>query len=145
MKSLKMWLTPFIEVCLLSTFLTSKPTLAADLEPLWAVGRGGREVGGCDNDLDNLKQGYTEAITLAEDAINALKYIQKPSQYHDVDELSLDDYQPEIDRWARRARLAKTMFGINARPETGVEPGPSTNRLEFAIGKDMRFWLKFFC
>lgn len=112
--------------------------LAAELgPPLYIIAPGKEDVGGCDDHLDVLRKGYTEAIKIAFRAIEALEFIRNPLPDDDEDELSASNpsYVQGRKEWSRQARLAKAMFAIDTSPDTGVAAGESTFRLNYAIGK----------
>lgn len=52
------------------------------------IAPGKEDAGGCGDHLDALKKGFTEAIKLANRAIEALKLIRDPLPDDDEDELS---------------------------------------------------------
>lgn len=92
-------------------------------------------MGGCDNYLNALKEGYTESLKIVTQAIKALQNIQNPQPHEDEDELNLTTQELQDQKeWSRQARLAKAMFAIDTDPQKGVVAGDSTNRLNFAIG-----------
>ncbi|KAL9028589.1 MAG: hypothetical protein Q9180_007142, partial [Flavoplaca navasiana] len=80
----------------------------AELEPLWKPFPGQRDVGGCDQDLQNLKDSYSQAIDLCNAALAALDNIQEPKPEDAI----------EGQKWDRQARLAKAMWNLETDPTT---------------------------
>ena len=97
---------------ILSVFTILLPTIcyAAALEPLWKPFPGQRDVGGCDADLQNLRQSYQQALLLVQAAIDAFGNIEK-SKPADA---------KGAQTWDRQARMAKAMFDIEADPNSGI-------------------------
>ena len=82
----------------------------AELEPLWKPFPGQRDVGGCDQNLQNLKDSYSQAIDLCNAALAALDNIQEPKPEDAM----------EGQKWDRQARLAKAMWNLETDPTTGM-------------------------
>ncbi|KAL8920395.1 MAG: hypothetical protein Q9208_006276 [Pyrenodesmia sp. 3 TL-2023] len=69
----------FVIIAVLSTIdYTIADDPSAELEPLWKPFPGPRDEGGCDDDLQNLKDSYTQAIVLAQAAVVAIRNIDEP-------------------------------------------------------------------
>lgn len=101
----------------------------AELEPLFTPFPGPRDEGGCDDDLQNLKDSYSQAIVLAEAAIAALRNINEPKPAD----------LKEGQEWDRQARLAKAMFSIDTDPTRGVADKGSRGRQGYTLSK----WTSF--
>lgn len=110
-----------------SAAAAEEPDPPAQLQPLWVPQKGARSVGGCDDDLDNMKKSYTESIEFAKGAILALQTLQQPLDPTTIDEAA-------FLKWDRRARLAKAFFQIDAEPDEGNQKA-SEDRADFAISK----------
>ncbi|KAI4198363.1 MAG: hypothetical protein LQ346_002787 [Caloplaca aetnensis] len=95
----------------------------AELEPLFTPFPGPRDEGGCDDDLQNLKDSYSQAIVLAEAAIAALRNINEPKPAD----------LKEGQEWDRQARLAKAMFSIDTDPTRGVADKGSRGRQGYTL------------
>ena len=104
---------------LLLSFVIACTATDAQLEPLWTPFPGERDVGGCDQDLQNPKDSYSQAIAMAYSAIDALGNIEKKKPQDPL----------EGQEWDRQARMAKAMFDIDTDPASGI---PSKMRLRRA-------------
>lgn len=110
-------------LCVFSVLLSTIGNTAADdsraeLEPLWKPYPGPRDLGGCDEDLQNLKDSYSQAIEICKAAIAALNHIQDPKP---------EDLK-EGQEWDRQARMAKAMFNLDTDPTAGIPGGPMRTR-----------------
>ncbi len=99
-------------ISVLIAFLSFLAVLAApvELEPVWKPFPGQRDVGGCDQDLQNLEDSYSQAIDLCNAALAALGNIQEPKPEDAI----------EGQKWDRQARLAKAMWNLETDPTTGM-------------------------
>ena len=120
---------------LLGIFLGINVIDASELQPLFKLFPGNRDVGGCDQDSRRLEAAYTEAIDMAQAAIEALKIVKGPTPYKDNDQTSLSDSErKQVVNWYRLARLAFVMFHIEVTND-GVSSGDSTDFLNSAMGQ----------
>ncbi|KAL8768307.1 MAG: hypothetical protein Q9209_005446 [Squamulea sp. 1 TL-2023] len=94
--------------------------LSAELEPLWKPFPGQRDNGGCDADLQNLRDSYSQAISICKAAVAALKNLAEPKS----------DDPKEGQEWDRQARMAKAMFGIDTDPASGIPDKRMSRRQE---------------
>lgn len=109
---------------LLFTVLLLSSVTATDLKDHFIPFPGDRGKGGCDADTNKLQQGYKEAHQLIDKALESMTKLnkQRPHFKDDKTKLSVSD-RKDWDDWDRQARLLKTLFAIDTKPETGIEPG----------------------
>ena len=93
-------------IILLRLGLTTADNSFTELEPF----HGNRDLGGCSQNLQKLKEFYSQVIELSKAAIVALHNLknQKP------------DDSTKAQEWDRQARMAKAMFGLDADIASGV-------------------------
>lgn len=107
-------------ISVLIAFLSFLAALAApaELEPLYKPFPGQRDVGGCDQDLQNLEDSYSQAIDLCNVALEALGNIQEPRPEDAI----------EGQKWDRQARLAKAMWNLETDSTTGMTAKAMSSR-----------------
>ncbi|KAI4275230.1 MAG: hypothetical protein LQ337_003369 [Flavoplaca oasis] len=89
------------------------------LETSWKPFPGAIDVGGCDQDIQNLRDSYSQAIELCQAAIAALGNIEEPKP----------EDPAEGQEWDRQARLAKAIFNIDANPAAPITDRAMRSRL----------------
>lgn len=108
-------------ISILAALLSHLIALAspAILETSWKPFPGAIDVGGCDQDIQNLRDSYSQAIELCQAAIAALGNIEEPKP----------EDPAEGQEWDRQARLAKAIFNIDANPAAPITDRAMRSRL----------------
>ena len=120
-----MFVYKFGILCAISALLSTLHYAAAEnppaeLEPLWKPFPGQRDEGGCDQDLQDLKDSYSQAIVLSKAAIAGLSNIEGPKP----------EDPKEGQEWDRQARIAKAMFNLETDPASGITSGDMLKTLQ---------------
>ncbi|KAL8780910.1 MAG: hypothetical protein Q9213_006250 [Squamulea squamosa] len=104
--------------------------LPAELEPLWKPFPGQRDDGGCDADLQNLRDSYSQAISICKAAVAALKNLAEPKPGE----------PKEGQEWDRQARIAKAIFSLDTDPASGIPDKRMSRRQGTILSQELQFY-----